>query len=217
MSQSNQPLTPTPVQSNPTPAASTTATAPAITGAAKGGGKVPKVQIQAAVQALISGLQSTYQPTDNFNIDGETLSRDQVIANLNAFITTVEATKAARQQWTTAVEEEHDALPVVMALRQNLRGILQARLGGKGASGLTAFGFNPAKSPKQSVTGKATAVVKTAATRKARHTLGKVQKQSIKGDVVGITVTSLVASPPVPAPSSANGAPGATPIAPSNH
>jgi hypothetical protein len=202
MSQPNQPLTPTPSTAQPStqPAVPTAAnSAPAITGVAKGGGKIPKVQIQVAYQALVSGLQSTYEPSDTFVIAGQTLTRDEIIARLNAFIALGEATKATRQQWQGAVEAERAGLVAVNSLRQNLRSIVQARLGSKGASGLTAFGFSPAKTAKRTVTNKATAVAKTTATRAARHTMGKVQKQDITGDVVGITVTPLVASAPVPA------------------
>ncbi len=147
----------------------------------------------AAFQALAVGLQATYQPSDTFNIAGQTLSRDDLVARLNSVIATIEATKAARQQWIGAVEQERQILPGANTLRQNLRGILEARVGGKGASGLTAFGFNPAKTPKRTVIDKATAVAKSAATRVARHTMGRVQKSAITGDVVGIHVTPMLA------------------------
>jgi hypothetical protein len=194
MSQPKQSFTsaPAPVHPAPKPAAST-ASAPAITSIAKSGSKVGKLQNQAAFQALVVGLQATYQPSDTFNIAGQTLTRDDVIALLNAFIATVEATKAARQQWLSAVEQEHNTFPGANTLRQNLRGILEARVGGKGVSGLIAFGFNPAKTPKRTVIDKATAVAKSAATRVARHTMGKVQKSAITGDVVGIHVTPMLA------------------------
>jgi hypothetical protein len=194
----NQPTTPAPTTPS---AASAAAAAPAITSVAKSSGKVPKLQIQASYQALVSGLQSSYQPTDTFNISGATLTRDDVIARLNAFIATVEATKTARQQWLSAVQAEHAGLLDATPLRQSLHAIVQARLGGKDASGLVAFGFNPAKGSKRTVTSKATAVAKTASTREARHTMGKVQKKDVKGDVVGITVTPLIASPPTQGPS----------------
>ena len=217
MSQPNQPLTPTPATLQPStqPAVSTAAnSAPGITGVARGGGKIPKVQIQVAYQALVSGLQSSYQPSDTFVIAGQTLSRDEVIARLNAVIALAEVTKATRQQWLSAVEAEHAGLVAARTLRECLHGIVQARLGSKSASGLTAFGFSPAKTAKRTVTTKATAVAKTTATRAARHTMGKVQKQSITGDVVGITVTPLVASAPVPA---ATTSASPAPATPSNH
>lgn len=209
MSQTNTPTTSAP---NTQPASTSVTAPPGITGASKTSGKVPKLQIQASYQALASGLLSTYQPTDTFSINGETLTRDEVVARLNAFIVTAEATKSSRQQWLSAVEAEHAGLVAVTPLRQSLHAIVQARLGGKDATGLTSFGFNPAKSTKRTVTSKATAVAKTAATREARHTMGKVQKKDVKGDVVGITVTPLIASPLTPAPSIAPAAPSsATP------
>jgi hypothetical protein len=205
MSQPNKSLisaTP-PVQLAPTPPTSTAST-PAITGVAKSGTKVGKLQNQAAFQALVVGLQATYQPSDTFNIAGQLLSRDDIVARLNSVIATIEATKAARHQWIGAVEQERNILPGANTLRQNLRGILEARVGGKGASGLTAFGFNPAKTPKRTVIDKATAVAKSAATRVARHTMGRVQKSAITGDVVGIHVTPMLATAPTPGPSSAS-------------
>jgi hypothetical protein len=223
MSQPNTPTTSAPAIQ---PASATATASPPITSASKTSGKVPKLQIQASFQALVSGLLSTYQPSDTFSINGETLTRDEVTSRLNAYIATAEATKASRQQWLSAVEAEHAGLVAVTPLRQSLHAIVQARLGGKDATGLTAFGFSPAKSTKRTVTSKATAVAKTAATREARHTMGKVQKQGITGDVVGITVTPLVAGPPIPAPSAptapssttpSGAATASTPAATSNH
>jgi hypothetical protein len=195
MSQPNQPVASTPTSPQPTSTLAAS-TPPAITTVGRGGGRLPKLQLQAAFQALASGLESTYQPTDTFNIHGETLSRDEVVARLRDVVAMVEATKAARRQWMSAVQAEHATVVTGAALRQSLQGILQARLGGKAASGLAAFGFNPSKTGKRTVAGKATAVAKSAATRQARHTMGSVQKLAIKGDVVGITVTPIIAAPP---------------------
>ncbi len=106
----------------------------------------------------------------------------------------------------------------VAPLRQSIRSILQGRFG-KEATALTAFGFSPAKPPKKTAETKAAAAVKTAATREARHTMGRVQKKTVKGDVVAIAVTPLVASPPQPAsgasaPSSPTPSPSPSPASP---
>jgi hypothetical protein len=175
MSQTNTPTTSAPT---PQPASATANARPAITRASKTRSKVPKLQIQASYLALVSGLLSTYQRSDTFSINGETLTRDEVTARLNAYIAAAEATKASRRQWLAAVQTEHASLLAATSLRQGLHGIVQARLGGKDATGLTAFGFSPAKSTKRTVTSKATAVAKTAATREARHTMGSVQMLS---------------------------------------
>jgi hypothetical protein len=166
--------------------------------------------IQTSYQALVSGLQSSFQPTDTFNVPSGTLTRDQVIAELITFISAAEATKMARQQWLTTVAEERATLSDVAPLRQSIRSILQGRFGKEGPS-LASFGFNPAKAPKKSVETKAAAVAKTAATRKARHTMGTVQKKAVSGDVVGITVTPLVAPPPQPATGASSQTPPTAP------
>lgn len=180
------------------PAPASTGGSPSITSVAKSSGKSTKVLTQTSYQALVSGLQSTFQPTDTFNVPGGTLTRDQIIVQLNTFITAAEATKAARQQWLTAVAGERSTLSDVTPLRQSIRSILQGRFGKEGPA-LSSFGFSPTKPVKKTVQIKAAAAVKTAATREARHTMGTVQKKTVKGDVVGIAVTPLVASPPKPA------------------
>ena len=158
----------------------------------------PKVMVQASYQALVSGLQATFQPTDTFVLKGGVLTRDQAIAQLGAYIAAGETTKSTRMQWISAVETERNILEQAAPVREGLRNILQARFG-KDGTGLTTFGFRPAKAAKKTVTVKATALAKTAATRLARHTMGSVQKKSVTGNVVGITVTPLTASSPHPA------------------
>ena len=60
---------------------------------------------------------------------------------------------------------------------------------------MVTYGFDPAKSPKTTVNAKATAKAKAKATRTARGTMGSAQKKDVKGDVVGITVTPITATP----------------------
>jgi hypothetical protein len=200
------------------PAPASVGAAPAITSIAKSGGKSTKVLTQTSYQALVSGLLSAFQPTDTFDVPDGTLTRDQVVAQLNTVITAAEATKTAHKQWLTTVADERSTLSDVTPLRQSIRSILQGRFG-KGGPALTSFGFSPAKPPKKTAETKAAAAVKTAATREARHTMGTVQKKAIKGDVVAIAVTPLVASPPQPAsgasaPSSPTPSPSPSPASP---
>jgi hypothetical protein len=105
------------------PAPATAATSPSITSVAKSTGKTTKVLTQASYQALATGLQSSFQPTDTFNVPSGALTRDQVIAQLNTVIAAAESTKAARQQWLTAVADEHGTLLDVAPLRQSIRTI----------------------------------------------------------------------------------------------
>jgi hypothetical protein len=214
-----------PSPTNTAPAAgaqpsSNQATGSTITNVASGA-RPNKVLLQASYQALVNGLQSSYEPTDTFNTTQGTYTRDELIAQFNTFIGTGETTKAARQEWLAATQAEQAGLLQVAPLRAAVRSVLQARFGTTGL-GLSKFGFTPGKTPKKSTTTKAGAVAKTKATRAARHTMGKVQKQAITGDVVGITVTPLVAGPPTPAlgsttpsaPAASTPAGSATPASP---
>src|SRR5271155_4629357 len=117
----------------------------------------PKVMMQASYQALVSGLRATFQPTDTFVLKGGVLTRDQAVAQLGAYIAAGETTKSTRMQWISAVQAERDILEQATPVREGLRNILQARFG-KDGTGLTTFGFRPAKAAKKTVTAKATAL-----------------------------------------------------------
>jgi len=61
---------------------------------------------------------------------------------------------------------------------------------------LADFGIYPKARTPLTVEAKAAASAKRAATRKARNTMGSVQKKAVKGDVVGITATPVTAAKP---------------------
>jgi hypothetical protein len=61
---------------------------------------------------------------------------------------------------------------------------------------LADFGFAPPKAATRTPEEKAAAAAKAKATREARHTLGKSQKKTVKGNVTGIVVTPVTSAPP---------------------
>jgi hypothetical protein len=75
---------------------------------------------------------------------------------------------------------------------------------------LADFGLEPKKaSAPLTAQQKAAAVAKRASTREARHTMGKVQKKAVTGDVVDVIVTPVTAPKPTasaPAASAPQGA-----------
>jgi hypothetical protein len=60
---------------------------------------------------------------------------------------------------------------------------------------LADFGIHPKARVAPTVEAKAAAVAKSAATRKARGTMGSEQKKAVKGDVTGVTITPTTAPP----------------------
>jgi hypothetical protein len=212
----SQPASP---QASPAVVQQLSATPPIVATAGSGNGK--KVTLLASVQALIIGLQTYYQPTDVFQLQGGPMTRDELVADLQTFITAALKTSAANAAWRAAVQSERALETHIREERSQVKGIVTARFG-KGGAQLLTFGYLPQRPRKTKAATTAVAVVKREATRKARGTRGKVQKQDIHGDVnaqivvtpgnsqasgsngsVPAGVATTAAAPGAPAPSTA--------------
>jgi len=176
----------------------TPVTASAITSVANDHNKGTKVELQTSVAAFVAGLLKYYGPNDVFPLKQGNMTRDQVIAAVQPFITAAEQTKASLTVWRGDVQAERAALAQSQPIRSGVKRIIQARFGEDGAQ-LLDFGYQPRKASTTSATTKAAAVVKGKATRQARGTKGRVQRQAIKGDVVGVVMTPVTATPAMPA------------------
>jgi hypothetical protein len=152
-----------------------------------------KTTIEAEYKTLINGLNTTLPSVDSFVINGTTWSRADLLTRLQSRIDAAEATKAARTTLHNAVNSEQELNAQIAPLRAGIKTYLQSRFG-KTSGQLQLFGFAQTKATQKSAQSKANAVVKSKATRKARGTLGKKQKSTIKG-----TVSTPVTSTPVPA------------------
>ena len=206
--QSTTPSTPAsvmPQSTNPTiavPAALTAASPtppspPPITGVSSGSTAGTKVDIQTSYLALIAGLLAYYQPGDPFVLSTGTMTRDQVIAQFQHFVATMETTKANYQAWRASVEVEAGEAPQAASLRADVKSIVQGRFK-KSSPTMLTFGFPPAKVAVKSTAAKTAAVAKAEATRAARGTKGSVQKKAVKGNVTGVVITPVTAGPSVP-------------------
>jgi hypothetical protein len=167
----------------------TTTTTPLVTATANGNAQTSKVGLQAVYQALIAGLLTYYAPTDIFHTAQGSFTRDELIAQIQSFVTACQTTQKANQSWRSAIQAERTIEGNIRQLRKGVRGIVQARFGVAGAQ-ILQFGFPLPKPRKQTSETKAIAAKKSLATREARNTLGKVQKKNIKGNVsVAVVVT----------------------------
>jgi hypothetical protein len=189
------------------PPATPTPTTPAVTGVANNSNKGTKVELQTSYLALIAGLLANYQPGDTFALASGNLTRDQLIAQFQGFVTSAENTKSSNQAWRADVQAERAEAAQVAPLRAGVKSILQAKLGRSSAQLLT-YGFNPAKIPVRTPAEKTAAAAKAKATRAARGTKGSQQKLQVTGNVTGVVITPMVAGAPVPAAQApaANGA-----------
>jgi hypothetical protein len=199
-----------PATASATAVTTSTSTTPStlVTSVANGSNHGTKVDLQAQYQALISGLQTYYQPTDTFHVAGGAYTRDELITELDSFVAAAQATKASNTQWRSNVQSERAMEQKVKVVRAALKGIVTARFGA-GAAAILQFGFPIPKPSKRSAETKAVAAVKSKATREARGTKGSVEKKKVKGNVNVQLVTSSGsgggASPPA-AGTAVNGA-----------
>ncbi len=123
-------------------------------------------------------------------------------AVFTAHNTALDAADALRKQWTDQVQVARAAGEKADEVYLLLRSALIGQYGKQANATLNDFGMRPPKSTAATTKVKAEAVDKRAATRVARHTMGKVQRKAVTG-----------ASVPTPAPVT-TAAPVAAPAAP---
>jgi hypothetical protein len=136
-----------------------------------------------------------YGGTTSILLSGDSYTPAEVAAKLQTIVALRGAVDDAKAASKARLAEEAAAMP-------SLRGFMAAfemhvRAGyGNAPDVLADFGLEPKSAAEPSKTlDKATAVAKRAATRKARHTMGSRQKQAVKGDVTGVTVTAVTSAP----------------------
>jgi hypothetical protein len=191
---------------SPTLAAPPTPTAPPpiitppptpVTGVANGDNTGTKVELQTSYLALIAGLLADYQPDDEFLLKAGTMTRDQLIALFQQFVSSAENTKASYLVWRADVQAERVVEQTVAPLRAGVKSVLEGRFGKSGTQ-LTKYGFAPAKVGVKTPLVKTTAAVKSKATRTARGTKGSVQKKLITGNVTGVVITPVTTGTAAP-------------------
>ena len=159
----------------------------------------------AAIRKYLATLQSIL-------IAGVAYTPDQLIALFQKDADSADAATHARANLLAAAQAASTQRALMRPVLVGFRSFLHNQF--SDPSIITEFGFTPRKPGKPSVETKATAAVKAKATRAARHTLGKNQKQAIKGNVVGVVETPITSSSNAGAPSGsapAPSAPAATP------
>jgi hypothetical protein len=140
---------------------------------------------------LIAGAKKHFSSASSLAFGNGTFTPAQVESSLQSLVdlrTAVDALRAATQAKVAAEEAQAPPLRSQMAAFV----VFVRATFGNSPDVLADFGLKPkkAKAPL-TLEQKATAAARRAATRKARHTLGKTQKKDVKG-----TVTTIVASTP---------------------
>jgi hypothetical protein len=130
----------------------------------------------------IAGMQKHFASTPTFVLDGAPTTPTDAIATLQGANDAIDRAAAAEKAFHDAVTAKNAAIAKGSALVGALKTLVKSQVGSTQGV-LNDFGFsNPARQTPDEAT-KAAAVVKRAATRAARHTMGKRQKAPIKGVV----------------------------------
>lgn len=139
------------------------------------------------------GVDQVFAGLTSVKLKGITWTLADIKATLTGAIDAANASDKAKQQKVDAVANERKARASALALLSAMKAWVIGNSGTDASGPLGELGFEPPKTRKVSVQTKATAQQKSAATRKARNTQGKVQRKQVKGTV----------TPPPPAPTPA--------------
>jgi hypothetical protein len=133
-----------------------------------------------SAQNMIAGVKKRL--TSPLTLAGSVFTIAQIVDALQARIDAIQAASVARAAWLAAVAHLNDEKASNALMLHALNQTVQAMFGTQ-TDVLADFGLVPHKrsAPKASTT--ADAVLKNAATRKARGTVGPKKKLSIKGNV----------------------------------
>jgi hypothetical protein len=166
------------------------------------------------LQALISAINKELPSVQSFTLNGQTITRTNLLAALQAYIDAANGTATANQAWRANVSAEKEARAEAAVLVGGMKTYVESNYG-KASPELLKFGFSPAKPAVKSVVTKVVSVAKGAATRALRNPLTPTEKKALKASV-GATIEipthepKPVATPPalVPAPTGRPGSSG---------
>ena len=173
-------------------------------------------KLETQLQLLLAGTQKDIPSTSMVDINGQQVKQADIVAKLQGWIQLLVQKDAAKVPYSTAVQAVQavasDAHQFRVEYGQALKQVL-----GKNSPLLADFGLGTPQRKTQTATTRVLAQAKSLATRKARGTLGKVQKQAIKGSgVTSVTVASSGPSVVVPAAPEGNAGEPAPGPAPNN-
>jgi hypothetical protein len=136
------------------------------------------------LRTLIAGVQKHFS-SGSLVLAGQTIPTAQLVLRIEQDIDATDAAIQAHTAWIEKVQVERNShrelAPLLRALHSTVLG--QFGEAKDAAIILGDFGFTPRKVAQRPAAGKAQAAAKSRATRKARNTMGKVQKRKVHGTV----------------------------------
>jgi hypothetical protein len=161
-----------------------------------------KGQVVAFAKQLIAGANAHLAKTTPVAFAGGSFTPDQITSKLQTLVNLRTDVDAARAAAKAKLAVETTDMPALRTFMSAFVSFLKVAYSAS-PDVLAGFGIHPKARAPLTVEAKAAAAAKRKATRAARHTMGTKQKKAIKGDVTGVLLTPITASPStVAAPSS---------------
>ena len=156
--------------------------------------KISRTSQQDRARKSIAAIQKYLMQLASMSVAGVSYTPTEFIALLQKDIDLADAASNAREDFlvatTVASQQRATMAPIMGGFRHFLENMFSD------PSTIAEFGFPPRKRGTSTAETKAAAVNKRAATRAARHTMGRQQKKDIKGTVA-------VTEPATPSPAAA--------------
>jgi hypothetical protein len=150
------------------------------------------------LQALIKAITTELPNVQSFTFNGQTITRANLLAALQAYIDAAADTAAANQSWRVKVTAEKAARVEAASLVGGMKTYVETTYG-KSSPELLKFGFTPVVPPVRTVASKVVSVTKGAATRALRNPLTSAEKKTLKASVGGsIEIPTHEPKPVVP-------------------
>jgi hypothetical protein len=141
-----------------------------------------KTSLKQRVLDLIAGTQK-HPPTGSLTLGNATYTAQALVQTLQGLASAIDAADAAKASWKDALGKVDTTRATVIPLMQDCAAWVAATYR-TAPSTLADFGVVPRKARTPlSTEAQTAAIAKREATRAARHTMGKVQKKAVKGNV----------------------------------
>jgi len=152
-----------------------------------------KGQVAVVAQHVIAGMAKHLTGTTQLTILGESFTPTELAAKLQSIVALRSDVEAAKATTKAKLVAEAANMPALRALMSATVTYVKAAYGNS-PDVLADFGIQPKARVPLTVEAKVAAAAKRAATRAARHTMGKQQKKAIKGDVTGVVMTPVTSA-----------------------
>jgi hypothetical protein len=166
--------------------------------------KINKSTQRHRLRLVVAGVTKHFGNVSSLTLGGATVTVSSLVQSISDLIKLFDAADAELANYHASVKTARDAAASLRSVLRALKAFVFSQFGDTSAS-LVDFGYSPRKARTPSVATKALAAAKLRATREARHTQGKRQKQDVHG---------VVTAPAAAAPAGAQTAATATTTSP---